>query len=101
MYIDILYMPYNAKYVSRQKCTSMHRQLLNSGPTAPVVTRTPPRLVLVPALQPPPLAQFNSAKVHHSHTLDPDGGWLEQNFLWVLPIGLVVFLVAFALIMAF
>jgi hypothetical protein len=79
----------------------MHRQLLNSGPTAPEVTRAPPRLVLVPALQLPPSAQIAGATVHDNHALGPDGGWLEQHFLWVFPIGLIVFLVAFALIMAF
>jgi hypothetical protein len=79
----------------------MHRQLLNSGPTAPVVTRAPPRLVLVPALQLLPSAHIASATVHDSHARGPEGGWLEQNFLWVFPIGLIVFLAAFALIMAF
>ena len=79
----------------------MHRQLLNSGLTAPVVTRAPPRLVLVPALQLLPSAQIASATVRDSQALSPDGGWLEQHFLWVFPIGLIVFLVAFALIMAF
>jgi hypothetical protein len=79
----------------------MHRHLLNSGPTAPAVARAPPRLVLVPARQRLPSAQIDSAKVHDSRALDPDGGWLEQNFLWVFPIGLIVFLVAFAAIMAF
>jgi hypothetical protein len=39
--------------------------------------------------------------VRDSQALSPDGGWLEQHFLWVFPIGLIVFLVAFALIMAF
>ena len=76
----------------------MHSQLLNSGPAAPVVTRALPRLVLVPALQP---AQINSVTGHDRHALDPDGAWLEQNFLWVLPIGLSVFLLGFAVIMAF
>jgi hypothetical protein len=79
----------------------MHKQLLNSGPIAPAVTRAPPRLVLVPALQLLPSAHIASATVHDNRALGRDGGWLEQNFLWVFPIGLIVFLVAFALIMAF
>jgi hypothetical protein len=79
----------------------MHRQLLNSGPTAPVVTREPPRLVLVPALRPFPLARIDTATMHRSHAPDPEGAWLEQNFLWVFPIGLFVFLVAFAATLAF
>ena len=81
-------MPYNAKYVSGYGSRSMHRQLLNSVPTTPVGTRTPPRLVLVPAL-------------HDNHALTPDDGWLERNFLWVFPIGLVIFLVASAVVMVF
>ena len=78
----------------------MHRQLLNSGLTAPVVTPARPRLVLVPAPQLLPTTQIDNVTVHGSHALDPDAGWLEQNFLWILPIGLLVFLVAFAVIMA-
>ena len=78
----------------------MHRQLLNSGLTAPVVTPARPRLVLVPAPQLLPTTQIDHVTVDGSHALDPDAGWLEQNFLWILPIGLLVFLVAFAVIMA-
>ena len=78
----------------------MHSQLLNSGPTAPVVTPAPPRLVLVPPLRPLPFAQIDAATVHHSHVPDPEGGWLEQNFLLVFPVGLFVFLVGFAVILA-
>ena len=79
----------------------MHRQLLNSGLTAPVITPARPRLVLVPAPQLLPSTQINNATVNGSHALDPDAGWLEQNFLWVFPIGLFVFLVVCAVIMAF